>query len=79
MKYALMACIFISGCTSQPVTVVERVNVPTYIPIPSTLIAPVSVTFPLGVTYGEALGLQRQSLDTCNGQLKAIQGLAPPQ
>lgn len=76
----IIAYLALSGCaSSQPVIQVERISVPVYLPVPSTLVAPVSAIFPSGVTYGQALGIQQAAIQTCNANLNAISTLkAPP-
>lgn len=73
MLFILTAC-----ASSQPIIQVERVNVPTYVPISSTLTAPVQVSLLPRTTYGEALGRLREGLISCDSQLQAIQGLTAP-
>lgn len=77
----LVPCLLIlalTGCSSTPVTVVERVNVPTYIPISATLTAPVSLDLGQNPTWGSALGAYNAAFQTCQGQLEAIKTLKSP-
>lgn len=68
----------LSACTSAPVVTVERINVPTYIPIPTTLTAPVKVTLQPGITWGEAVGSLYSGLQSCNADKAVIGSLKPP-
>lgn len=76
-------CLFsiaLTGCaSSQPIVVPEKISVPTYIPTPGTLTAPVKVTLQPGVTWGEAVGSLYSGLQTCNAQLSSISTLKPPE
>lgn len=74
--YVILACL--TGCAQTPATVVEKISVPTYIPIPATLTIPVQAVLPLGTTWGGGLSIERAALDTCNGNLAAIRVLKPP-
>lgn len=75
----IIASLALSACAQTPVTVIERVNIPTYIPTPGTLTAPVKVTLQPGVTWGEAVGSLYSGLQTCNAQLSSISTLKPPE
>lgn len=68
----------LSACAQTPTIRIQYVNVPTYIPSPATLTAPVKVDLNPGITYGEALGSLREGLTSCNSQLGAIGVLTPP-
>lgn len=74
----LLGFLIIAGCAQTPVTVVERVNVPTYMPVPATLTAPVKADLYPGITWGQAVGSLYMGLQTCNSQIQAIATLKPP-
>lgn len=85
MAQALLSIGMISGISSlvacsthPPIVVPEKIEHKVYIPIPTTLVAPVSAIFPLGTTYGQGLGIQQAAIQTCNANLNAISGLKPP-
>lgn len=78
-KFVVLSMLALSACSTQaPVVVTERINVPTFIPYPVTLVQPVQVTLQPGITYGEALGRLNAGLQMCNSQLTAIGVLTPP-
>ncbi len=70
--------IALTGCAQTPVTVVEKIQVPTWIPVPATLIAPTKVDLYPGITYGDALGALREGLTSCDADKAAIGTLKPP-
>jgi len=73
-----MAILSLSACASQPITVPEIIHDKTYIPVPATLTQPVSIILPANVTWGQALGLYNEALQTCGARLAAISTLQPP-
>lgn len=77
VKYA--GFLALSACAQNPtVGPPEIIHERVYAPVPVTLTAPVEVTLLPGVTYGQALGSLSSALQTCDGNLKAIQSLTPP-
>jgi hypothetical protein len=69
----------LSACQPSAVRV-QYISVPTYVPVPATLTAPVSVSLiPGKTTWGEALGLYNEAVQTCNARLGSIATLVPPQ
>ena len=69
--------IALTGCASQPVTVVEKIQVKTFVPVPATLTIPTAVDLYPGITYGQALGALREGLTSCNADKSAISTLKP--
>lgn len=67
----------LSGCASTPVTVVEKIQVPTFVPVPATLTVPISVDL-TNATWGSAVGDLKAGITACNGRLGAIADLKPP-
>lgn len=67
----------LSGCASTPVTVVEKIQVKTFVPVPATLTVPISVDL-TGATWGSAVGSLNAALQTCDARLDAIGKLKPP-
>ena len=80
LKYSLLpAILLLFGCaSSQPVIQVERVNIPTFIPVASTLTQPTIVSFPPNVTWGKAIGTLNQAVQACNADKAAIATLVAP-
>ena len=79
MKYVLIIpiTIVLAACSQTPVVVTETIRVPTYLPVPTTLTAPVSVDL-TGATWGSAVGTLNAAVQTCNARLSAISQLKPP-
>ena len=75
--YACAAGIIaLTGCASTPVTVVEKIQVKTFVPVPATLTQPISVDL-TGATWGSAVGSLNEALQACDARLDAIRTLAP--
>jgi len=74
---SLCLALSLTSCAA-PAVRVQYINVPTFVPVPVTLVAPVSVSLPVGITYGEALGSLRAGLTSCNADKAAIATLKPP-
>lgn len=75
----IIASLALTGCASSaPVIQIERVYTKVYVPVPSTLVAPIAAVLPLGTTWGQGLGIEAAALQTCNANLGAIASLKPP-
>ena len=69
----------LAGCaSSQPIIQIERVSVPVFIPVPTTLTAPTKADLYPGITWGEAVITLHTAVETCNADKAAIATLKPP-
>lgn len=70
--------LLLSACSSVPVVVTQKVEVPTFIPIPTDLTTWQPLIYSDGATYGTVEGVLYTGLQACRADLNAIRDLKPP-